>query len=336
VSDCATVPEVVTSADPLPHPLSTRAAASDRTTSKEIETNKSFVPLVDYPVGGTAGQTALPHQTIVWPFGIHFDTTSPSVASTEVINLLKTPELKELLDTVREWNKKGYYNRDLMAKDQTNINYEKDGGCFLSWFGYFPYYEFTKSQSYGYEIQVVPMGKQLATTQSQTGAMHAISIVSKNPERSMMFLNLLNSDPYLRNLLAYGIEGVHYDLVGGRVSFGNRTDDQRYAPNTVMQGNNLLLMLGEKDPADKWEFFNNFNKNAVASPLLGFFPDLKPVEAELAVINNVVQEYQDYLWNGTSDPAVHLPEYIKKVDNAGAEKVRLEIQRQVDEWLKSK
>ena len=68
--------------------------------------------------------------------------------------------------------------------------------------------------------------------------MHAISIVSKNPERAMMFLNLLNTDEYLRNLLAFGIEGVHYDLVNGRVSFGDRTSEQMYSPNRVMLGNN--------------------------------------------------------------------------------------------------
>lgn len=303
--------------------------------SKEIETNKGFVPLIDYPVGGPAGQTALPHQTIVWPFGIRFDTTNPGKVSTEVLNLLKTPELKELLDIVREWNEKGYYNRDLMAKDETK-DYLKDGDFFLTWYGYFPYYEYTHAQVYGYEFQVVPMGKQLATTQSQTGAMHAISIVSKHPERSMMFLNLLNTDRYLRNLLAYGIDGVHYDLVNNKVSYGDRTPEQRYEPNRVMQGNNLLLNLLESDPDDKWEFFDNFNRSAVSSPLLGFFPDLKPVENELAVINNVVEEYQDYLWNGTLDPEVYLPEYIQKVDDAGAEKVRLEIQRQVDNWLKSR
>ena len=210
--------------------------------SKEIETNKDFVPLIDYPVGGPAGQTALPHQTIVWPFGIRFDTMNPGKVSTEVLNLLKTPELKELLDIVREWNEKGYYNRDLMAKDETK-DYLKDGDFFFTWYGYFKYYEYTHAQVYGYEFQVVPMGKQLATTQSQTGAMHAISIVSKHPERSMMFLNLLNTDRYLRNLLAYGIDGVHYDLVNNKVSYGDRTPEQRYEPNRVMQGNNLLLNL---------------------------------------------------------------------------------------------
>ena len=303
--------------------------------SKEIETNPDFAPLIDYPVGGAHGQSPLPYLSVSWPFGIYFDTNDPSTAKTEIVNVLKTPEIKELLKTIRGWNEKGYYNRDLMNKDSTK-DYLADGDFFLTWYGYFPYHEYTHSLQYGYEFAVVPLTKQIATTQSQTGAMHAISIVSKNPERAMMFLNLLNTDEYLRNLLAFGIDGVHYDLVNGRVSFGDRTSEQMYSPNRVMLGNNLLLKLLDNEPADKYEFFNKFNSEAVESPLSGFWPDFTPIEAELAVISNLIEEYEEYLWNGVLDPEVYLPEYIQKVEAAGADKVIKEIQRQVNEWLKTK
>jgi putative aldouronate transport system substrate-binding protein len=304
--------------------------------SKEIETNPGFAPLLNYPVGGAHGQSPLPYLTISWPFGIYFDSTNPSTAKTEVINILKTPELKELLKTIHEWHNKGYHNRDMLDKSKTTADWYRAGDFFINWYGYFPYYEYTDSQVYGYEFAVVPLGKQIATTQSQTGAMHAISIVSKYPERSLMFLNLLNTDPTLRNLLAYGIEGIHYDLVNGRVSFGSRTAEQQYSPNRVMQGNNTLLLLLDNEPADKWDFFNKFNKEAVESPISGFFPDLTSIEAELAVISNVVQEYETSLWDGVVDPEVYLAEFIRKIDEANAEKVIAEIQSQLDQWLKTR
>jgi putative aldouronate transport system substrate-binding protein len=109
-----------------------------------------------------------------------------------------------------------------------------------------------------------------------------------------------------------------------------------YSPNRVMLGNNLLLKLLDNEPADKYEFFNKFNSEAVESPLSGFWPDFTPIEAELAVISNLIEEYEEYLWNGVLDPEVYLPEYIQKVEAAGADKVIKEIQRQVDEWLKTK
>ena len=45
------------------------------------------------------------------------------------------------------------------------------------------------------------------------GAMQAISATSKNPARVMKFMNLLNSDPYVKNLVIHGIEGKHYTKV---------------------------------------------------------------------------------------------------------------------------
>ena len=56
--------------------------------------------------------------------------------------------------------------------------------------------------------------------------MMAISTASKNPERAMMFLNLLNTDPYLMTLLNYGVEGVHYNLNSDKlVEFTDKRSD---------------------------------------------------------------------------------------------------------------
>jgi len=75
---------------------------------------------------------------------------------------------------------------------------------------------------------------------------------------------------------------------------------------------------------------------AVESPISGFFPALTSIEAELVVISNVVQEYETSLWDGVVDPEVYLPEFIRKIDEANAEKVIDELQRQLDDWLKTK
>ena len=54
------------------------------------------------------------------------------------------------------------------------------------------------------------------TNGSTTGSMIAVSSNSKNKEKSVEFLNLLNTDKELRNLLNYGIEGTHYNKMGRR------------------------------------------------------------------------------------------------------------------------
>ena len=47
------------------------------------------------------------------------------------------------------------------------------------------------------------------TNISARGALTAVNAQTKHPEKAVEFLNLVNTDEYLRNLLNYGIEGEH-------------------------------------------------------------------------------------------------------------------------------
>ena len=62
----------------------------------------------------------------------------------------------------------------------------------------------------GYPVVSKPASPALIYNWSVMGSMQAISANSKYPEKAMEFLNLLNTDPTLRNMVDSGIEGVHY------------------------------------------------------------------------------------------------------------------------------
>ena len=66
------------------------------------------------------------------------------------------------------------------------------------------------SSNAGYDVGYTPSHEPLTINNSVTGSVMAISAASKNPEKAMEFLNLLNTDEYLRNLVDRGIEDVHY------------------------------------------------------------------------------------------------------------------------------
>lgn len=99
-------------------------------------------------------------------------------------------------------------------------------------------------------------------------------------------------------------------------------------------GNQLILKLYEDDPKDKWEKFEEFNKNSTPSPALGFYFDSNPVRTEIAAISNVTSEFSPALLKGAVDPEEYLPAFNKKLKEAGMEKVLDEIQKQYDEWKK--
>ena len=55
--------------------------------------------------------------------------------------------------------------------------------------------------------------KTSITNISARGALTAVNAQSEHPDKAVELLNLINTDVYLRNLLNYGIEGIHWEKV---------------------------------------------------------------------------------------------------------------------------
>jgi putative aldouronate transport system substrate-binding protein len=74
--------------------------------------------------------------------------------------------------------------------------------------------------------------------------------------------------------------------------------------------------------------------NAAAKPsvILGFAFNPEPVQSELAQCASVVQEYWPALELGTVDPNTVMPEFLDKLDKAGAQKIIDEMQKQLNAW----
>ena len=148
----------------------------------------------------------------------------------------------------------------------------------------------------------------------------------------MEFLNLLNTDPYLRNLVDKGIEGVHYEKNDDDTIKDLPARIENYNMPSYSLGNHFVLYLYEDDPADKWEKFKEFNESATNAPTLGFHFNSDPVRTEVASITNVSNEFYDALATGSVDPEEYLPKFNQKLKDAGLDKVMDEIQSQYDEW----
>lgn len=205
-----------------------------------------------------------------------------------------------------------------------------------NWFvrtgGYQPYADLLWTRSAGYEVVSVPAEQPIINNISVSGSIQAISETSQNPEKVMEFLNLLNTDPYLRNLVDKGIEGVHYEKNEDGTIRDLPARIERYNMPSYSLGNHFILYLYEDDPQDKWEKFQEFNESAIVAPGLGFHFNSDPVRSEIAAISNVSNEFYPALATGSVDPEVYLPRFNEKLKDAGLEKVMAEIQKQFDEW----
>lgn len=259
------------------------------------------------------------------PFAFRLDGNTD-----EVINKYEEEITMETLKTMHSYYNKGFIRPD--AATSTDSWPLETPNWFVRKELYQPYAESIWSRSAGYEIVTRPLQEPYVFNGSVTGSMQAISATSKNPERAMMFLNLLNSDPYLRNLLDKGIEGVHYEEnEDGKIKDLPARVEKYNMPSFAI-GNQLILKLYEDDPEDKWDAFKEFNENSIPSPVLGFYFDSNPVRSEIAAISNVSSEFAPALLKGAVDPEQYIPAFNEKLKQAGMDKVLEEIQKQYDEW----
>lgn len=255
--------------------------------------------------------------------------------SIKVINMFETPEFKEYLTLVRSWYKKGLINQD--APTLKSFNDLTSTGQAVARFhnvlkpgGEAEY----KGQFGGNEIIYVPVGNSTVGTNTIITTMNAVSKTSKNPERAMMFLNLINTDKELYNLMSYGIEGEHYTKISDDTI--RLIEGSGYATGSNwMYGNTFNGYYMEGQAPGTWEATIEDNNNAIPSKLMGFTFNNEPVKAEIANLATIMDEYEGIISTGASDFEKKLPELNDRLKKAGSEAVEAEAQRQIDEWLKT-
>lgn len=261
---------------------------------------------------------------------------SKDIGST-IVSKFGTEEFKKFAEQTREYYEAGYIDPALgnaQTANDTLTSKQLAGEYLIGTQSYALGYEVQASNDRGIHVEFVPCTPPYVDKTSTQGAMMAISTASKNPERAMAFLNLLNTDPYLMTLLEYGVEGVHYNLdADGLVEFTPERDN--YIPWRNGMGNITLLptQVGEGDANFFQEVFVPYYESAKGIPAFGYVFDPTSVETELAALANVAGEYALALCSGTVDPETALPDFLEKLDAAGMQKVVDEANAQLEAYF---
>ena len=253
------------------------------------------------------------------------------------VNKFATEEFKAYADQMREYYQKGYIDPEC-ANSQTSTETRKahqlEASYLIGCQSYAYGYEAQASQERGVHVEFVPCEDPYIDTISSRGAMMAISTASKNPERAMMFLNLLNTDPYLMTLLEYGVEGIHYNLNDdGCVVFTDKRAD--YTPWRNGMGNITILPPQEGEGVGYVERFKEYYGSSHMLPTTGFTFDTDPVETEVAACKSIVEEYSTALYHGSAKEGM-LEEMLERLDAAGMQKIVDEANNQLKEFLANK
>ena len=261
-------------------------------------------------------------EQLVDPVGIEYEDDSLVVK-----NMFETDKMKSTLETLRKYYQAGYINADsATAQDDKSVKrfVTKGDGQ--------PYAEVLWSKDLKYDVVASQITDSYITNASTTGSMIAVSKNSKNPDKAVEFLNLLNTDEYIRNLLNYGIEGTHYESVNDKqIKLIDKASD--YSVGYYTLGNLFITKVLDNEPETKWDEFQEFNDAAKESAVLGFKFDTSKVTNEIAAINNVLEEFKSTIYSGSVDVDEYLDKLNKKLKDQGIDRVIEEMQTQLDAWL---
>jgi len=267
--------------------------------------------------------------------GFSFGAPKSDTSKVECVYLSDAYE--EYCKMMYDWYKKGYIRQDVATIDNWGAYYTNGSGVGygIKMGQYNPYAELSNSAAYGGEVVFINIGENVMGNTDILGACWAVPAKSKYPEQALKLIELLDTDTDVQTTLAYGVEGVHYNKVDGKIQlvegYADHYKTQDYKAGDVrVRG----LQVGEAD--DKGKKFEELNNSAVASPFLGFQPDLSSIVNENAAVYAVVQEYAKLLGNGAADPEVYLPLFRDALKEAGAEMIVSTIQAQYDAFNNAK
>lgn len=252
------------------------------------------------------------------------------------VNIYATEEYKKACTVARDYVNKGYVRPDVLtASDQ--IARMNEGKTFAMLMPVKPgkVNEVFKNSKYSFAQAEItqPMTDYLAGT----GAMQAISATSKNPERVMRFLNLLNTDPYVKNLVVHGIEGKHYKKIDDKtVELIPNTGYDLYSDSWTI-GNVFLDYLTNEDDPEKLEKLKAFNETAGDSPINGYLPDEEkdPQKKQRnADVSTTIGNYDKQLTMGAVDVDSTLKEFNEQLKKVGKDEQVKDFNEKYSEYLK--
>lgn len=255
----------------------------------------------------------------------------------KVINQFETPQAKKFAAVMRDWNAKGLMNSKERISQKKDEWVDAKAGKWAMNIGgaYKPGGNIGDTAQAGYPMVDAPAGSAHLTTSGITATMQGINRNSKNPERAMMVLELLNTDQDLYNLLNFGIKDKHFkiDADGFMIPGENQ---KAYNPQVPwMFASNFLANVEKGMPKTIWEDTKKMNEAAEPSKLLGFTFDAEPVKSEIAKVSAVYDEYFRAIELGVSSEEKY-NEFLSKMKTAGSEKIIAEMQTQVDAWKATK
>lgn len=256
----------------------------------------------------------------------------------KVTNFYETADFLEAAKLRREWQMAGYTADDPIDFETASAGYT--AGQFVMDVGRLikPGGNLEQAARYGYEWAERAIAPAILTTEGPVSTMTGISSTNEdNPvrvARLLMFLDMVHTDPEIYNLIARGVEGVHWNWVDQERKLIEIAENSNYRPNVDWAiGNQFNAYYVNEAQIGAWEESAALNANAQPSPALGFVFDRSPVELQFVAIEGGIDEFLDPIVDGQAEDVDAAVAALNKFlyDN-GLQDILDEAQRQLDAW----
>jgi len=183
----------------------------------------------------------------------------------------------------------------------------------------------------GVDAVAVQWGETIVSNDSVRGSMNCISASSKNPEKALEFLQLVNTDAYMRDSLFYGLEGDNWDYTEDGKIHRNHLD---WTMAGYTQGTFFIVTPLDDTEFNQWDEVKELNEKAKPSVMLGFDFDYTSLANEYANCMEIFNRYRSELLTGTAEPESTVKAMMKELRAAGFDTLVEEAQKQIDETFK--
>ena len=258
-----------------------------------------------------------------------------------VFNKYATDEYRAMCNSIAQMIEDGVLPADCWYYDPDRV-YTAEGKWIIGDVGS-GYVSVAKNQySNDWDTMMVPYRDKIATTNYLHAAVECVSASSANPERALMVLELINTDPWVATTLRFGTEGDFWVMSDeeGVLSFeGTRNEDPGNRAHYYWYGAQFGAVVHSYVPsgyvANYGELLIAANESAISETNMGFIFDPTPVQNEIAACNGVIGEFETNLKFGfipLDDVNSNIDEFLAKLEANGAQKIIDEAQAQLDAW----
>ena len=264
-----------------------------------------------------------------------------------VIDGVDSEHYKLYAKTMADWYKEGYIRSDIMSVDTSTLTMPKNGEITDTTYVFScdPY--LTEADQ---EAAIADAGMDMTYLPIEENAYlilggdtsYAIPYCADEPERAMMVLNAIYSQPDLYNTLIYGIEGEDYTKnADGTITTSyvgaSPTADDSYGIQRWIIGSCKNALINNGTDPNYYADLEALEETARVNPFLNFTFDRTNVEGICASILNVYYEYGPQIDNGVAgDNWEELyNNYMAARKDAGIEELVTEFQNQLNAYIEA-